>query len=625
VLSQFSEDAAPSLEQARALARKLGARSVIHGTLVRTGAKVRVDLALFDGDDARPTVQASATSAPEDVAALTDSATWALLAEVWRSGEPPSPSISTATTRSIPALRAFLEGERYIAQGRFYQAPGAFQRAIEADSTFWIAYWRLAFTLGWHGQPIDSTVRAAYRNHRDQLPAPDRALIEVNLSGDSLSGRVAQMRAITQRFPSYWPALLMYQDILVHTSPFVGTSLDDSRAVLERLTQLNPELVPAWTHLMWIVTLQKDSAASRRILGELTRLQLDSITVADQGLDELGFYRITDQFLRDDFVPDTSAVMQGIRMLADSRGPFPLDAVAGSIMRAGFAAKEVDFDRLFLGVAGDAPLGLKGAMYRALSSSFAARGAWDSAVAYAGKYADLTPSPPSSLFGYRLAAVGEWLGATDSINTDGWRKRLESTPLTLPFAQMHLLWLEGLVAATRRDSTTLDAKRSQLRAAPPGDAVNLERSLAALASDLHGDTVGAGRQLAELELGIAERTQSRGFSNRQPLVSAVNRLTAAKRLRQAGDYATAERLLHFFEAVLTTNEVDSESATRSMTAPIWYERARIAEARGQKDTALRAYQHVLEEYDMPVRGLRWMTEEAGQAIDRAERPPRGGQ
>ena len=115
---------------------------------------VRLDFGLFTSDSLTPIVRASVTGSPDSVAALSDSITRVLLQHIWRRGEPPTPSLDAALkTRSAPALRAFLEGERALVENRWSDAAEAYASAIAADSTFWLPYWRYAFSRGyWEGQ-----------------------------------------------------------------------------------------------------------------------------------------------------------------------------------------------------------------------------------------------------------------------------------------------------------------------------------------------------------------------------------------------------------------------------------------------------------------------------------------
>ena len=160
VLATDKPRATYSLQQAAALGRRLNSSSVVHGNLVRAGQGVRLELGLFSSTDLRPIARASVTADPISLSVLTDSAAWSLLRQVWRSGTPPSPSLEAVTTRSIPALRAFLDGERAMAANDFMRAADNFAQAIQADSTFWLAYWRYEFAQNWHGHPVDSAVHA---------------------------------------------------------------------------------------------------------------------------------------------------------------------------------------------------------------------------------------------------------------------------------------------------------------------------------------------------------------------------------------------------------------------------------------------------------------------------------
>ena len=163
-----------------ALGKSLGAGSVVVGDIVRVGPDVRLDLKLLStSGDSQPLARASITSAPDSIGALTDSVTWSVLRQVWRRGEPPSPSYASLTTRSVPALRAFLEGEQFTIAGRWPEAIEAYERAIKADSTFWLAGWRYNSAQGWmlEGSP-DSVLQRGYQSHLSAFGERDRLLIE---------------------------------------------------------------------------------------------------------------------------------------------------------------------------------------------------------------------------------------------------------------------------------------------------------------------------------------------------------------------------------------------------------------------------------------------------------------
>ena len=150
------------------LGRSLGAGLVVRGSLVRVGRQVRWDLDLLSTENGDLVAQATATALPESLRAFTDTATRSLLRQIWLHGQPPSPSLDAAVkTRLMPALKAFLTGEGRI-EGNWGGAAQAYND-VAADSSFWLAYWRLWYTRAW-GADVDTTLFAAVRAHREELP-----------------------------------------------------------------------------------------------------------------------------------------------------------------------------------------------------------------------------------------------------------------------------------------------------------------------------------------------------------------------------------------------------------------------------------------------------------------------
>src|SRR6266581_3364067 len=471
-----------SLEEGARLARRLGASSVVHGSLMRLQSKVRLDLGLFETDGLRPIARASVTASPEDLAALTDSATWAVLRQTWQKGEAPSPSLGAITTRSISGLRAFLDGERLLAASKFAAAADAFGHAIEADSSFWLAYWRLAYTKAvWLAEPVDTTVRAAYVNHRFLFPPRDRLLIEAFLT-ESLSVSVARLRSLTEQFPGYWPGWWGYADLLIHQAPFTGTGYVESRAALERTLQLDPDLAEGWTHLMWVAARQRDTAASARALRELTRVWTapgDATTDHAILSAKATIYPALAQLVSSAGAFDSATLAAVARMI--SSAPPQLD---GPRM-FGFNQAEIEMRYRVLQL--KPPPDIAAVQWLALSLVWAARGAWDSALVAARRYANMSTSPGAALEGYRLAVVGNWLGAVEPAAVMHWRKAVDGsiTDLTAE-RRTEVTWLDGLASTSRADSSGLAAARQALGNAGTRAGRMLDRSLAAFALDLAG-------------------------------------------------------------------------------------------------------------------------------------------
>ncbi|HEX5576024.1 MAG TPA: protein kinase, partial [Gemmatimonadales bacterium] len=240
LLAQPSVQGRPlSLRQAAALGRQFGAGSVLHGTLARIGGVIRLDVALHRSDisatdSGPPLARLYFSSSPDSMASLSDSITRYLLRQIWRRGEAPSPSLDAALrTRSVPALGAFLEGERRLVTNRWKEAADAYRRAVDADSTFWLAQWRRGFVHYWLNGRTDSALTRVYWKHRNELPERERLLIEA-LETDSLSTRLDLLRRATDQAPDSWIAWLLYGDALIHGGPLLGHSRQEARRAFSR-------------------------------------------------------------------------------------------------------------------------------------------------------------------------------------------------------------------------------------------------------------------------------------------------------------------------------------------------------------------------------------------------------
>jgi len=612
VLAQSSDlTKASSLERDQAVGRALGAGSVLHGSLVRVGRTVRLDAGLFTSDSAEPFARASVAAPPDSIESLTDTLIRALLPQIWRRGEAPSPSLDGAfRTRSITALRAFLEGERALVQNRWDDATDAYGRAIGADSAFWLAYARYAYVLQWRFLPVDSTLMNALMSHLSALPDRERLMLED--SGDSASRVLSRSREIAERFPSNWFARMRYADDLYHWAPLLGHSRAEARSQLEETVRLNPRFIPGWEHLVMEALSDHDTLASARALAALMRLGAGPAFRKEHGTDRLLQFRMIDRFVR-----------------GDSAGAWRLaDSVTRDVARArasywespgiyGFLGSEIVLQRRLLrpGIPADQAVVTR----RLIANSWAARGAWDSALAQIEQDMNDEEAADSAgpLRAYRIAVLGAWLGALPPDRAARRREpALESVGRLGNDQRAEVAWLDGLLAVSRGDRRALAAARVAVHSSGDSNTAILDRSLAAYDQFLAGSMRQAGRALAALEWEQAEDWSSQRF--RYPAVMPVNRLAAAEWLLAAGDTVQAARLLTWVDA-----DFGGSSYSAMLTGLAELARARIEDARGRPELARRHYRQFLLRYDLPVPSHRHLVEEAREALVRLSEPSLG--
>jgi eukaryotic-like serine/threonine-protein kinase len=606
VLAQTRDSsAAAELERGLTLGRRLGAGSVTHGSLARVGSNVRLDLGLFPTGDAShppvPIARVSVTISPDSLAPLTDSVTHALLRQVWRRGEAPTPSIDAALkTRSAGALRQFLEGERAMLQSHWAEAAKAYERTIEADSTFWLAYARHGYARRWADQPQDSAIDAAAAAHRSALPELDRLIVEsgrLSWGRDSVSAGLRLAGAITDRFPDNWFGWMNRADMLVHLGPHLGLTRRDAIGALERTVELAPDFVPAWEHLAWMYLQEHDTVGTARAIEALTRLN------AAEGLSEGCF---------------GCNYPQQVRLLAhaDHLGRADYRALVDSVVRDvshhfwalpvlplwyGRQQTQIEVNRRVLVATSsvsnpEAEWALRYQIIRA----WAARGAWDSALVAMNQYTGTSSDPTFLLINYRLATAGVLVDAINPATAVRWGKAARSAIPPGSPDRADLAWLDGVIAARQGHPSQLDSARASLRQAGSGAAL-LEQSLAGFALALKGDTRRAGQALATLEWQLAEHPIF--HSPRETWLMAFDRFAAARWLLEAGDTAQAARLLTWHEAV------DASSIAAVLAPLIYLERARIEEARGELALAQQHYEQFLRRYDMPGARHRHLVEQ----------------
>jgi len=142
------------------LARDVGARLVIFGTLVRSGTdSVRLDATLFDAGASRVLAETQFRDQTAHLDRLCDSLAVKLLNEVSRGQRVSAVRLAGFGRTSLPALKSFLQGEQHYRRAEMDSARGYYEQAIALDGTFAVAYQRLGRIAAWKNAQGDSLSR----------------------------------------------------------------------------------------------------------------------------------------------------------------------------------------------------------------------------------------------------------------------------------------------------------------------------------------------------------------------------------------------------------------------------------------------------------------------------------
>jgi TolB-like protein len=152
--SEISIQAARNNKPPEQIAKQLSARYIVSGNVASTGNQLRITATVQDFRGVAKQVTREVSGTPDHLFDVVDELSAQILAST-RSGEDAHLSESAAlTTKSLPALRSYLEGEDHYRNTEYDSAVAHFSKAIALDSTFALAYYRLAIVQVSRGRAV---------------------------------------------------------------------------------------------------------------------------------------------------------------------------------------------------------------------------------------------------------------------------------------------------------------------------------------------------------------------------------------------------------------------------------------------------------------------------------------
>jgi serine/threonine-protein kinase len=211
-------------EQALALAQALGAGRLVLGEVVGAPGRLVLSATLLAVPGGRVLARESVSGPSDSLPFKVDELAARLLAQ--QAGE--VERLTALTSTSLPALRAYLDGQAVFRRGQFRVAIGHYERALQLDSTFALAALGLSEAASWglpggvHERALRLVTRA-----RARLSPRDQAYVEV-IAGPRYPAptSMAQYIAAAERFvqvapdrPGGWSYL---GDYLMHWGRFAA-------------------------------------------------------------------------------------------------------------------------------------------------------------------------------------------------------------------------------------------------------------------------------------------------------------------------------------------------------------------------------------------------------------------
>jgi serine/threonine-protein kinase len=574
------------------LGRATGAGLAVFGQVVGTGGdSVRLSATLYDVAGARVLGEFQVPDVSDRMDRLADSLAMRLLRELGRTRPIGAVRLTSLSSASLPALKAFLQGEQFYRRTDWDSAIAYYERAIALDSTFALALHRMAVAAGWQRAGLDSLSRALHLRAgalnrglapRDSLLVVADSLNAVLFTQDADSLWYAHARRLfatlneaTRRYPDdpeVWYAL---GDARFHFgyAPKVGASRRETLDAFDRAIALDSAFGPSYIHPVDLALNLGGAALAQRYIRPY--LALDPKDINARGIRLIAGLLDPAKLRSDEF-----------RRLIDT---VPMDVVRHALV--GGLVRWADTAETALRIlearrpAGDS----------AQLSGFPLRGLHTGTLAYRGHLREAAEMVPPTFAGVVLL-FRALVGATppdsaDAIFAQWARTRDQNAQYALPW------WAQrGDTAMLRIAVRVLDslARHPPWPPLRPGMSYNAEAARAYLAL-ARRDTAEALRRLVALPDSLC----GGGACYHVQLVRA-QLLAARGRDREAAQLLERE----------PSTFIDPAHVIRQL------ERGRVHERLGNRDTAIEAYRFVAGVWIHADPELQPFVEEAKAALKR---------
>jgi tetratricopeptide (TPR) repeat protein/TolB-like protein len=263
-------------ETALEVATAVGARYAVYGTAITSGSGMRIAADLFDVDSGEAVGHSQVEGPVDSIFPLVDAMSLDVLRVLGSgSGEQlPGVNLAGATTTSVDALRAYLEGEADYRRADFGPAIEHYLEAVEADSTFALAYYRLTSAYGWEsGGSRTAEMRERLDRYSDRLPDRERILAQPDVYILEPAA-LEELRELVRQRPDDAEAWYRLGEVYFHEGEEIPVAVEETEHAFERAVALDPTFTPYRIHLidlaMWF---GRDSAGMASLLAEMPGIE----------------------------------------------------------------------------------------------------------------------------------------------------------------------------------------------------------------------------------------------------------------------------------------------------------------------------------------------------------------
>jgi tetratricopeptide (TPR) repeat protein len=258
------------LETAMSVAGATGARYTLLGSVVAVGPRLQLSGDIYELPDGTPLGRVQAEGSADSLQALVEDLAVETLRALAQAGVEtvPRADLRGVTTHSLPALTAYLEGEAYFRRGDFDAAIPHFEGALELDSTFALAHYRMVYA-GWAGAGSGGGDVHQQKALEGNL-TPRRRLLARGANHEP--GLREDLEDLVLRYPDDAEAWFVLGDWLTHSLPLgVEDPVEQAKRAFKRAAELDAGFAPYVIHLIDFAFNENDAAEAERWIAEYGR------------------------------------------------------------------------------------------------------------------------------------------------------------------------------------------------------------------------------------------------------------------------------------------------------------------------------------------------------------------